>query len=197
MGSIGKMKRIRKKTKLEFLWNSNMIEGIEWDIGLYNDRKFIVNIPEIKGHKLAFEYMLKNCETNLTEKKILIMHKLLTEELLASEKSGVYRKCNVSIGGVVCFPPITIKPFMEKLILLAKKAKTFEECWECHHEFEVIHPFVDGNGRVGRLALNWLLLKNKFSLEIIEFIRRREYYNKMSNYRFYRILDWDFFKERN
>lgn len=180
---------IGKKQKISFLWNSNMIEGIDYPIESYSKKQCIL---EVCGHKDALEYVIKNYNKELTEKHILNIHKLLTNLLLSEEESGKYRKCNVYIGGSMGELPIAIKPKMSILIAMAKKAKSKEECWEVHHEFEVIHPFVDGNGRVGRLILNWLLLKNgQKNLEITEFKNRTLYYNSIRDYRFYKLLAWN------
>ena len=123
-----------------------------------------------------------------------IVEKILNGEetsFVDKDNNGKYRKCNVYIGGSMGAIPISIKPKMKELINFIKKIKTKHDCWDAHNEFEVIHPFVDGNGRVGRLILNWLLLNKGFKFEIIDCEKRLEYYNKIRDYRFYRLLAWD------
>ena len=175
------MVTIKKEIKNEFLYNSNLIEGINYPFINYN--KANTKILEIKGHSNAFEYMIKNCSENLIESKILKMHKLLTEGLLELKYSGKYRDCNVFIGGGMGSYPSQIKKEMKDLIKMTKLVKTLQDCWDCHHEFEKIHPFVDGNGRIGRLILNWLCLKNHFPFQIIKIENRAAYYHEIRVYK--------------
>lgn len=184
---------VTMKQKIDFIYNSNLIEAIDYPQGLYIDW-VESKIPEIQSHAFALDYVLENCKKELTQNKILKIHRLLTNGLLSDEESGHYRKCNVTIGNSYGTIPIAIKPEMENLIKMIKKAKTYEDCWECHNEFEVIHPFIDGNGRTGRLILNWLLLKNKLKFEVIKVENRLAYYTSIKKYRFDRALAWSFIK---
>ena len=184
---------ITKKNKISFIYNSNLIEEINFPFELY-ELWVQSNISEIQGHASALDYVLENYKKELTESRILKIHRLLTNGLLSDNESGHYRKCNVYIGGAMGSMPIAIKPEMMGLVAMCRGAKSHIDCWDCHHEFEMIHPFVDGNGRVGRLILNWLLLHNKKKFEIINIEDRFEYYNKIKKYRFYRALSWDFKK---
>jgi len=183
---------ISQKEKIDFIYNSNMIEGISYKKSLYNYKNYIKNYDkgffEITGQIDALNFVIENYKKELTENRILKIHKLLTDDLLDKKNAGQYRKCNVIIGDHYgCFP-IEIKPKMKSLIKLLKKVKNYNDCWDFHHEFEIIHPFIDGNGRTGRLILNWLLLKNGFDFEIIKYKNRFDYYNSINNYRFYKIL---------
>ena len=62
-----------------------------------------------------------------------------------------------------------------------KKVDDFEVAFQSHAQFELIHPFVDGNGRVGRLLLNWLLLYNHLGPLAIPINKRSEYISALEN----------------
>lgn len=169
------------KMEKEFIKESNAIEGLYYPYRCYDNGE--VNIPEISNHREAFIYMKNNCGKNLTHKRILTMHGILMDGLLDDKYTGKYRTCNVRIGDSFGYLPIQIRPAMDNLIKMAKRVKTEEEVWNVHNEFEVIHPFADGNGRTGRLILNWLNLKIGLPLEIVLSDNRQEYYNKINSYR--------------
>jgi len=174
------------KKELDFIYNSNMIENIVYDRSLYgiDEDKLEHPIPEITGHKRAFQYMKERCRIKSpSEADILAMHKLLTKELLDENNAGCYRTKNVTIGGHYGSYPIAIKGEMRFLIKMFKEARSIDQIWDCHNEFETIHPFIDGNGRTGRLILNWLMLFNKYKLHIVEHEKRFKYYEIIETYR--------------
>lgn len=170
------------KQELKFIYESNMIEGIEYPSECYNEG--LSCIPEVDGHKRAFEYMKAHCSDPIMEHDILTMHSTLMNGLVDGKYAGNYRDCNVRIGKYYGAYPVAIKPAMQMLIKQAKRARTENACWSIHHEFEVIHPFVDGNGRTGRLVLTWLRLKNGLPLQVIESEKRGEYYDMINAYRY-------------
>jgi len=173
---------ISRNKKTDFIYNSNLIEEIGFDKKEYKDWDSS-SYPEISGHAMATDYMLQNCSTQLSEYTILVMHGMLTRGLVPSKYRGAYRDCMVYIGGHEGLPPVGIKPAMSQLIRHAAVAKTEQDCWNIHHEFEVIHPFIDGNGRTGRLILNWMLLHNKRPFKIIDIKDRFTYYDQIEEYR--------------
>ena len=173
---------ISQNKKIEFIFNSNKIE----EIYLNRDRyKALDNsqFPEISGHAIALDYMLENYKNPITEYAIQVMHGFLMKGLVESKYCGHYRNIPVYIGGHEALPAIAIKPAMEKLVTMAANATTEEECWNAHHEFEHIHPFIDGNGRVGRLILNWVRLRAGLKFHIVYERDRWKYYESIENYR--------------
>jgi Fic family protein len=169
------------KERMFFLYHSNRIEEIQIPLERYAAFEES-SYSEIKGHAEALDYLLDNYREELTERDICVMHGLLTHGLLSPERSGVYRTCKVWIGGREGLNTLVIQPAMERLITKAKKAKTADQCWEIHDNFEHIHPFVDGNGRTGRLILNWLRLHNglKFYTVSSQDKTRLAYYDNIS-----------------
>lgn len=163
---------------MEFLYHSNKIENINIEKEEYVKYS---QIPEIKGHLQAFRYLLlKASEDILTETCLLDVHKLLMKKLLW-DKAGKYRKCSVRIGYHIP-PKFNLVPhLMNNLILDINESCDLSEdkIWEFHDKFEIIHPFIDGNGRMGRLLLNYLRFKNNYDLKIIKFTSRIKYYNKI------------------
>ena len=151
---------MKEKIK-EFLDHSNRIEG-EWGKQ--------VNDDSLK----AWNYLLK--EDNLTLDKILETHNLLMKNLYP-EISGELRDCGVRVGPRICPDWNTIPDLMTRWLKNYSKASTKEEIKEAHIQFELMHPFVDGNGRVGRIIMNWQRVKNNLPILIIhEGYEQKEYY---------------------
>jgi len=172
-----------------FCYYSNLIEGIRVSpIQTMSVDEKPQPTPELDGHYNAFNYMLANYPKPLGEQEIKQMHSFLMKDLMKkSEQIGNYRTCNVYIGndsGVVYQSvPELMKELAEKIKVLEKKDSGYQRIWNIHNEFEIIHPFVDGNGRTGRLILNWLSLKHLGQFEIIEIDKREVYYQAIKDYR--------------
>lgn len=174
-------KNIDNKQKTDYLFHSNMIEEIQLSKELY---KGLTNsrYAEISGHANALEYMLEHYKEDLSEKHILNMHGLLMKGLVNPKYCGAYRNIPIYIGGHEALQSIIIKPAMERLIRKSKMIKTEKDCLDLHNNYEYIHGFVDGNGRSGRLLLNWARLHNGFTFKIIssEDKERFAYYDQIS-----------------
>lgn len=190
----GELERLREQFVVEFTYNSNAIEGNtltlrETDLvlrGLTVDKKPLKDHLEVVGHKEAFDYVaeLVGYEAPITENIIKQIHHLV----LADKKQdrGVYRKVPVRIMGAQHIPvePILIQEKME--VLLKEYAKWNEpiarKMARFHIEFEAIHPFIDGNGRCGRLLVNLELMKAGYPPIDIKFADRQAYYNAFDIY---------------
>ena len=192
--TAGEKQRLNEEFVVEYTYNSNAIEGStltlrETDMvlrGLTIDRKPLKEHMEAVGHKEAFDFVsgLVKDKVPLTESVIKQIHYLV----LADKKDdrGVYRRVPVKILGAKHEPvqPYLIQPKMEALI------KNYNESTEeiisklarFHIEFEAIHPFIDGNGRTGRLIVNLELMKAGYPPIDIKFTDRIAYYNAFDVY---------------
>ena len=190
----GEVRRLQEEFMVEFTYNSNAIEGNtltlrETDMvlrGLTIDRKPLKDHMEAVGHKEAFDFVceLVRDQVPMSERVIQQIHYLV----LADKKDdrGVYRRVPVRIMGARHEPvqPYLIQPRMEQL--LASYAESTEhivrKLARFHIEFEGIHPFIDGNGRTGRLLVNLELMKAGFPPIDIKFTDRLAYYNAFDEY---------------
>lgn len=179
---------------MEYTYNSNAIEGNtltlrETDMvlrGLTIDRKPLKDHMEAVGHKEAFDFVSELVKENtpLSESIIKQIHYLVLAD--KREDRGVYRKVSVRIMSTNNEPvqPYLIQTGMEQLLydyaestehIVTKPARF-------HIEFESIHPFIDGNGRTGRLLVNLELMKAGYPPIDIKFTDRLAYYNAFDDY---------------
>lgn len=190
----GELERFNEEFTVEYTYNSNAIEGNtltlrETDLvlrGLTIDRKPLKDHMEAVGHKEAFDYVreLVKEKAPLTESIIKQIHYLV----LADKKDdrGVYRRVPVRIMGAHHEPvqPYMIAPKMEQLLLdyTASEEHIVTKLARFHIEFEGIHPFIDGNGRTGRLLVNLELMKAGYPPIDIKFTDRVAYYDAFDKY---------------
>ena len=192
--TAGETERINEEFIVEYTYNSNAIEGNtltlrETDLvlrGLTIDRKPLKDHMEAVGHKEAFDYVCELVKDNvpLSESIIKQIHFLV----LADKKDdrGVYRRVPVRIMGAQHVPvqPYLIEPKMEQL--LRDYAESTEhivtKLARFHIEFEGIHPFIDSNGRTGRLLVNLELMKAGYPPIDIKFADRIAYYDAFDAY---------------
>lgn len=190
----GELERLNEEFLVEFTYNSNAIEGNtltlrETDMvlrGLTIDQKSFKEHMEVIGHKEAFDYVRQLVSENapISEKIIKDIHYFV----LADKKDdrGIYRRVPVRIMGAAHEPvqPYLIIPKIEELL---RRYKSSEEdivtkMARFHIEFEGIHPFIDGNGRTGRLLVNLELMKAGFPPIDIKFTDRLKYYQAFDEY---------------
>lgn len=192
----GELERLREEFLLEFTYNSNAIEGSTLTLqetamvleGITIDKKPLKEHLEAVGHKDAFEYVkeLVSENVNLSEKVIKDIHSLVLMD--RPQDRGVYRKIPVRILGAKVEPPqpyivgIKMEELMRNYSNEDNKLHDIEKVARFHLNFEGIHPFIDGNGRTGRLILNLELMKNGYPPISVKFGDRKNYYDCFYEY---------------
>lgn len=192
-------KRIRLKggiyhqTQVKLAYNSNHIEGSKLTedqtryiyetntIGLEKEPVNIDDIMEAVNHFQCFDYILDCAEDVLTESIIKKIHSMLKSNTSDSRLEwfnvGEYKQRPNMIGDSKTTPPSKVKKEMQRLLFeyQQKDNISFDDIVEFHYLFEKIHPFQDGNGRVGRL----IIFKECLKYNIVPFIideRHKLYY---------------------
>ena len=147
-------------------------------------RKSLREINEVINHKEAFDFIL-NYKGNLTKDFILQLHRLVVKNTLRKDLTnqiGKYRILQVYIRGTDWLPPKPEEVSKEMAILLSWYSKNRKKLHPIilasyfHSAFETIHPFVDGNGRVGRLLMNWMLHRENYPMANIPHKHKYKYY---------------------
>ena len=190
----GELERLNEEFAVEYTYNSNAIEGNsltlrETDLvlrGLTIDQKPLKDHLEAVGHKEAFDFVRELAKENapLTESIIRQIHYLVLAD--KRDDRGVYRRVPVRILGARHDPvqPYLIEPKMEQLLsdYAESSGHIVTKLARFHIEFEGIHPFIDGNGRTGRLLVNLELMKAGYPPIDIKFTDRAAYYNAFDEY---------------
>ncbi len=173
----------------QFTYDTSAIEGSsvtlqETGLILFDrivpEGRTIKEIRETENHKDAFDFMLHYNE-DITKRSVLKLHKLLMHNVLW-KYSGKFRDVQVIIRGAKLMPPPSSqieKQFKQLMRWYGSNKKKYHPIVLAayfHVVFESIHPFRDGNGRVGRLLLNFILRKNGFPMIDIKTEDRFRYY---------------------
>ncbi|MGI5848495.1 MAG: Fic family protein [Christensenellales bacterium] len=190
----GELKRLQEEFLVEFTYNSNAIEGNILTLretalvleGVTIDQKPLKDHLEAVGHRDAFLYVerLVSEKAAITESVIKDIHSLVLMD--RPEDKGVYRRIPVTIMGAYHEPPqpYLVPVQMEQLIAGQKETKRhpIDNAALFHLEFEGVHPFIDGNGRTGRLVLNLMLMQQGYPPIDVKFSDRKRYYACFDNY---------------
>lgn len=189
--SPAEIEALREEFIVEHTYNSNAIEGNTLTMketrlvlqGVTIDRKPLKDHLEAIGYREAFEYveLLAKEEKPLTTYEICAIHSLVLAD--RKEDRGRWRRVPVSIAGALTEPaqPYEIEPMMGALLAdmesAYKRLHVIERIALFHLRFESIHPFIDGNGRTGRLLMNLQLIKAGYLPVNVKFADRRRYYD--------------------
>ena len=190
------------KTQLDFAYNTNHIEGstitpdetasiYETGTILTSSDKVIVlkDATEVKNHFTLFKYMLDTIEEKLSEDMIKRFHFILKEGTLTDEEKewfvvGDYKKKKNFVGNITTSLPSEVAKDMQNLLDWYEKIdnKRVEDIIEFHVRFESIHPFQDGNGRVGRMIMFRECLYNDIMPFYIEYENKDFYIRGIKEY---------------
>lgn len=191
---------IYHKIQIELTYNSNHIEGSKLThdqtryifetntIGAENDALNVDDIIETTNHFKCIDMIIDNAAYKLTEKFIKELHFTLKSGTSDSRKDwfnvGEYKKLPNEVGGKETASPETVAQEIKTLLkeYNQKNEHTLEEIIDFHYQFETLHPFQDGNGRVGRLIMFKECLKNNIVPFIIDDGLKMFYYRGLSEW---------------
>ena len=191
----GELQRLREEFLIEYTYNSNAIEGNTLTLqetalvleGVTIDKKPLKDHLEAVGHRDAFLYVQDLVKNNVPFSESIIKQ-IHTRVLMdRPEDRGVYRRIPVRIMGAYHVPSdlVLVPEQMENLIAEFagnKKLHPIERAALFHLKFEGIHPFVDGNGRTGRLILNLMLMQAGYPPINVKYSDRKRYYDAFDAY---------------
>lgn len=173
---------------IAFTYNTNAIEGstitLEEAREIIHDKispnKPLRDVKETEAHSKVFLLMLKKKE-KITREILLKWHNDIFKET-KSDISGKFREYLVRVGPYLAPDWQDIENLITELlsfIELNKKMNPVELAARSHYKFEKIHPFGDGNGRIGRLLMNYILWHKGYPMLIIEYKKRKSYYKAL------------------
>jgi Fic family protein len=169
---------IYHKIQIDLTYNSNHIEGSSLthdqtmyiyetkSIGLENDTIFVDDVIETVNHFRCIDFVIEKSNYELSENFIKKLHFILKNGTISSDNErfavGDYKKYPNIVGNMETTEPENVSKEMQKLLKTYNKikTKTLTDILDFHYNFEKIHPFQDGNGRVGRLIIFKECLKN-------------------------------------
>ena len=191
---------IYHQTQVKLAYNSNHMEGSKLTedqtryiyetntIGLEKEPANIDDIIETVNHFQCFDYILDCAEDVLTENVIKKIHQILKSNTSDSRLEwfnvGDYKQRSNMVGDSKTTPPSRVKKEMQRLLFeyQQKETVTFEDIVEFHYHFEKIHPFQDGNGRVGRLIIFKECLKYNITPFIVDERHKLYYYRGLKEF---------------
>ena len=194
--SQGEVEALREEFIIEHTHQSTAIEGNTLTLketalvlqGITIDRKPLKDHLEAVGYKEAYEYVerLVKEQKMLSSYEICSIHSLVLAD--RPEDRGRWRRVPVRIMGASVEPPqpYMIEPLVGELLndysMVMTRLHAVERVSLFHLRFESIHPFVDGNGRTGRLLLNMQLMQAGYPPINVKFADRKRYYDAFEDY---------------
>ena len=190
------VKKLEEEFSIAWTYNSNAIEGNTLSLqetemvinaGITVGGKTVNEHLEAINHKKGIDFIRSIVlrKEKITEKTILKLHEYILSSI-DDYSAGNYRKENVRIIGAHHIPPQAIKiprlmnEFMEWFYQNEYKGNIPQFASDIHYKLVMIHPFIDGNGRVARLFMNLILLKHGFPPAIILKVDRKRYYRVLN-----------------
>lgn len=192
---------IYHKIQIELTYNSNHIEGSKLThdqtryiyetntIGIENEALNVDDIVETVNHFRCIDLVIDNADKKLSESFIKKLHLTLKSGTSDSKKDwfavGDYKKLPNEVGGNETTPPENVADEIKKLLSVYNESenKTLEDILDFHYRFEKIHPFQDGNGRIGRLIMFKECLKHNIVPFIIDDSLKQFYYRGLNEWK--------------
>lgn len=192
---------IYHKVQIELTYNSNHIEGSRLThdqtryifetntIGISDETIKVDDIVETANHFKCIDQVIDMANFMLSESFVKQLHLLLKSGTSVSRKSwfavGDYKRFENEVGGKETTKPSDVPKAMKKLLkeYNANKHKSLKEIIDFHYKFENIHPFQDGNGRVGRLIMFKECLRNGITPFIISDDIKQYYYRGLNEWK--------------
>jgi len=187
-----KVRKLREALEVEYTYHSNAIEGNRLTFretqlvireGVTIGGKSVRDHLEARNHPRAISYVESLKDRDLMEIAVLELHGIIFLGIL--ENTGSFRKSQVFIEGSDYLPPpafevpVLIKELLEWLRKNPEELRPVEVAAVFHHRFVSVHPFDDGNGRVARLLMNLLLIKQGYPFTVVGNYDRRRYYDTL------------------
>ena len=191
---------IYHRMQIDLTYNSNHIEGSKLTkeqtryifetntLGITTENTSVDDIMETVNHFRCIDYVIDHATDKITEAHIKQLHAILKTNTSDSRKDwfavGDYKRLANEVGEQETVAPKDVHCHMKALLsdYYALKQVTFDDILDFHVRFERIHPFQDGNGRVGRLLLFWQCLQNAHVPFIISEELRLFYYRGLQNW---------------
>lgn len=191
---------IYHRTQIDLTYNSNRIEGSKLTqdqtryifetntIGISEESINVDDIIETANHFRCIDFIIEKAQNKLTVSLIKELHFLLKSGTSDSRKDwfhvGEYKKLPNEVGGNETCAPKDVPEEMKRLLETyhQKKVKTLTDIIDFHYHFEIIHPFQDGNGRVGRLIMFKECLANNIVPFIIDEEHKLFYYRGLQEF---------------
>ena len=194
--SVESIRRLSEDFMIEYTFNSNAIEGSTLTLeetalvlkeGITVGGKPLRHHLEAIGHRDAYYYVedLVKDKAPVSERSIKEIHSLVLMDRQSDK--GIYRSVPVRVSAFHPCQPYEVPIQMERLMIdyngEMQNRHVVERAAIFHLRFETVHPFIDGNGRVGRLLLNFELMKEGYPPVNVKFSDRQKYYDCFNHYR--------------
>ena len=186
--SEAKLLKLMNQFAITFIYESNAIEGSrlsQQEVEAIIKKQYVKKslprheVQEAENAVKAFR-LIQTTDFTLTQKNLKLLHSIVTEKL---DIPTGFKKENIVVNNKQTTDPKGVKVELNKLFSWYKNSKSavhpFERAIIFHNRFEHIHPFTDGNGRVGRLLLNWMLIKDGYGTILFRNRNRLAYFGSL------------------